>query len=140
MISIHKSDPNGTLNKIKNIESGCWVNMVNPTDEEAHYISDQLNIPLDFLKAALDDEEGSRIEIEENCILVIIDIPITDIDDNSLSYDTYPLAIIHTKDTIVTVSLKESNIICDFTKGKIQSFYSFKRSRFMLQILFRAAN
>ncbi|GAA0116872.1 magnesium transporter CorA family protein [Clostridium senegalense] len=139
MLSIYKSELSGNLNKINTIQNGCWINMINPTDEEAHFVSNKLNIPLDFLKAALDEEEGSRIEIEDGCILVIIDIPITDIDDNSLTYDTYPLAIIHSKDNIVTVSLKDSNIICDFEKGKIQSFYSFKRSRFMLQILFRAA-
>lgn len=140
VLSIHKTDANGTLRKINTIEHGCWINLVNPTEDESLFISNKLNIPLNFIKSALDEEEGSRIEIEESSTLVIMDIPVTDIDDNSLTYETYPLAIIHTKDTIITVCLKDSKIVSDFTHGKIPSFYSFKRSRFMLQILFRVAN
>ena len=71
--------------------------MVSPSEEESLLVSQKLNIPLDFIKSALDEEEGSRIEIKDNCTLVIVDIPFTDIDDNSLTYDTYPLAIIHTE-------------------------------------------
>ncbi|WP_291559800.1 MULTISPECIES: magnesium transporter CorA family protein [unclassified Clostridium] len=140
MISIYKSNFEGELENIDSIENGSWINMVSPSEEESLLVSQKLNIPLDFIKSALDEEERSRIEIEEDCTLVIVDIPFTDIDDNSLTYDTYPLAIIHTENNIITVCLKNSKIISDFIKGKISSFYSFKRSRFMLQILFRVAS
>lgn len=140
MISIYKSNLEGEVENIDSIENGSWINMVSPSEEESLLVSQKLNIPLDFIKSALDEEESSRIEIEENCTLVIVDIPFTDIDDNSLTYDTYPLAIIHTENNIITVCLKNSKIISDFIKGKISSFYSFKRSRFMLQILFRVAS
>jgi magnesium transporter len=61
-------------------------------------------------------------------------------DDNSLTYDTYPIAMIHTDKVIITVCLKNSKVLSDFAEGKISSFFTFKRSRFMLQILYRIAN
>ncbi len=59
-----------------------------------------------FLKASLDEEETSRIDIEDNNMIVILDIPFTEMEDNSLTYDTYPLAIINTPNNIITVCLK----------------------------------
>ena len=92
---------------------------------------------LEFLKAALDDEETSRIDIENDSLLIIVDIPFIEMEDNSLTYDTYPLAIIHTDKQLITVCLKNSKILTDFTNDKIKSFYTFKKSRFTLQILNR---
>ena len=58
-------------------------------------------------------------------------------EDNSLTYDTYPLAIIHTEKQLITVCLKNSKILTDFANEKVKSFYTFKKSRFTLQILNR---
>ncbi len=140
MISIYKSELNGVLHTIEDIESGCWINLVAPSDEEILLLSQKLNIPKDFIHAALDEEEGSRIEIEDDCTLVILDIPFTDVDDNSLTYDTYPLAIISNAQVILTVCLKNSGILADFNKERIPSFFTFKKVRFMLQILYRVSN
>ena len=139
MLSIYSSAENRQLTKLENIEPGCWINMIDPSDEELIFVSKRTNVPMDFLKAALDEEETSRIDIED-CTLIILDIPFTDMDDNSLTYDTYPLAMIHTDKVIITVCLKNSKILSDFTERKVGSFFTFKRSRFMLQILYRIAN
>jgi len=140
LITIFKSDTSGRLTEIDSIEHGSWISMINPSDEEVLLITQKLNIPQDFIRAALDEEEGSRIEFENNATLVIIDIPFTEMDDNSLTYDTYPLAIIYTESVIITVCLKNSPVLSDFTIEKISSFYTFKKVRFMLQILYRASN
>jgi magnesium transporter len=95
---------------------------------------------MEFLKAALDEEETSRIDIEDNNLLVIVDIPFTEMEDNSLTYDSYPLGIIHTESTIITICLKNSKILIDFIDRKVRSFYTFKRSRFILQILYRISS
>ena len=139
LISIYSSAENKQLTKLENIEAGCWINMIDPSDEELIFVSKKTNVPMDFLKAALDEEETSRIDIDD-CTLIILDIPFTDMDDNSLTYDTYPLSMIHTDKVIITVCLKNSKILADFTTGKVGSFFTFKRSRFMLQILYRIAN
>ncbi|MBS5886632.1 MAG: magnesium transporter CorA family protein [Clostridium sp.] len=142
MIQIYKSisEQNPSLKILDNLEPGCWINIIAPSDEELILISKKTGVPLSFLKAPLDDEETSRIDIEENCLLVVVDIPFTEMEDNSLTYDTYPLAIIHTEKQIITVCLKNSRILTDFINGKVKSFYSFKKSRFILQILNRISN
>ncbi len=139
MIKIYKSigENNPVLNTLDNIGNGCWINIIAPSDEELILISKKTGVPIDFLNSALDDEETSRIDFEDGSLLVIVDIPFTEMEDNSLTYDTYPLAIIHTDKQIITVCLKNSRILSDFVNQKIKSFYTFKKSRFILQILNR---
>ncbi|EGT3615942.1 magnesium transporter CorA family protein [Clostridium perfringens] len=141
MIQIYKSlsENDGTLKKIDSLEPGCWINIIAPSQEELLLISKKTGVPLEFLKASLDDEETSRIEIEGDFILIIVDIPFTEMEDNSLTYDTYPLAIIHTKNELITVCLKNSKVLTDFSSNKVRNFYSFKKSRFILQILNRVS-
>lgn len=141
MIQIYKSlsENDGTLKKITSLEPGCWVNIIAPSQEELLLISKKTGVPLEFLRAPLDDEETSRIEIEGDFILIIVDIPFTEMEDNSLTYDTYPLAIIHTKNELITVCLKNSKVLTDFSSNKVRNFYSFKKSRFILQILNRVS-
>ena len=141
MIQIYKSlsENDGTLKKIASLEPGCWVNIIAPSQEELLLISKKTGVPLEFLRAPLDDEETSRIEIEGDFILIIVDIPFTEMEDNSLTYDTYPVAIIHTKNELITVCLKNSKVLTDFSSNKVRNFYSFKKSRFILQILNRVS-
>ncbi|MDZ5254890.1 magnesium transporter CorA family protein [Clostridium sp. LIBA-8841] len=141
MIQIYKSlsENDGTLKKIDSLEPGCWINIIAPSQEELLLISKKTGVPLEFLRAPLDDEETSRIEMEGDFILIIVDIPFTEMEDNSLTYDTYPLAIIHTKNELITVCLKNSKVLTDFSSNKVRNFYSFKKSRFILQILNRVS-
>lgn len=139
MISIYKHQDESctSLQKLDNIEAGCWINITAPSDQELILISKKTETPLEFLRAALDEEETSRIDMDGNSQLFIVDIPFTEMEANSLTYDTYPLAIIHTEKEIITVCLKNSKILTDFVDGKVKSFYTFKRSRFILQILYK---
>ncbi|WP_244834309.1 magnesium transporter CorA family protein [Clostridium sp. BJN0001] len=136
MIRIYKNEiDNNKLKVLDTIENGSWINIIAPSDEELILISKKTGVSLDFLNAALDDEETSRIESEDNVTLLIVDIPFTEMEENSLTYDTYPLAIIHTEKQIITVCLKNSKILTDFIHSKVKSFFTFKKSRFILQIL-----
>ncbi|MGL4452355.1 MAG: magnesium transporter CorA family protein [Sarcina sp.] len=140
MIQIFKSDIDGTLNKINDIEAGCWINLVNPTKDELNIIQNKIDVESEFLYAALDEEESSRIDIEDNETLLIFDIPFAEEDESGLIYDTYPLGIIYTDQALITVSLKETNIIKDFITKKVNGFYTFKKFRFILQVLYRIAS
>lgn len=143
MISIYKSfdNENGAdLKKIEDIEPGCWINVVSPTDQELLLLSKKTNVPMDFLRTPLDDEEPSRVEIEDDIIMIVVDIPFTEMEENSLTYDTYPLAIIYTEKYLITVCLKNNKVLSDFTKNNIKDFFTYKRSRFILQILYRVSS
>lgn len=142
MISIYKSqsETSSTLIKKDVIEPGSWINLVAPTEQELLVTSKKTNVPLEFLSASLDDEESSRIEYAGETVLFVVDIPFTEVEENSLTYDTYPLGIIYAKGYIITVCLKNSKILNDFISNKVRSFYTFKRSRFVLQILYRVSS
>src|SRR3712207_3820325 len=131
MICIYKTsnDANKHLEQLDSIEPGCWINLISPSEQEILLISKKTGVPIEFLNAALDEEETSRIDIEDNNSLFIFDIPFTEMEENSLTYDTYPLGIIHTEDVLITVCLKNSKILTDFIEGNIRSFYTFKRSK-----------
>lgn len=116
-------------------EKGSWVNMVNPTPEEIEEVVRCLCLPRDFLEYPLDEEESSRIEVEEGAALIIIRVPVI----RDSIYDTLPLGIIITENIILTVCLEELDILSDFLSGRMRGFYTFKKTRFLLQIFYKTA-
>ena len=115
--------------------SGKWVHMSNPTDKEIELVAGATAIPEDMIKAALDDEERARIEKEDNILLALTDIPITEDDGDHYTYSTLPFGFISTDDVVVTVCLNETTIINDLMSGRfIKDFNIHKRTRFLLQL------
>ncbi len=138
MVKIYSSVYN-ELVETSEIIDGVWVNMVLPTDEEIEMVSSKLKMDSDFIKAALDEEERSRIEIDDNNgqVLILVDTPYIKIKEYFELYETIPIGIILTDLCIVTVSLQESLILEPFLKNIIKTFYTFKKSRFILQMLYK---
>jgi len=118
------------------LERGAWFNLINPTPDELEKVAAITGSPLDFLKSALDEEERSRIELEENHMLVITNIPITRGHD---SYDALPLGIVLTPDYIITVCLEPNEVLADFSSENHRIFSTFKKTRFLFQILYKSA-
>lgn len=139
MLKIYKTTDSDEFIELDEFEKGCWINLVAPTSEELIRVKDSLNIELDFLKAPLDDEESPRVEIEDAQDLIIVDVPMVDEDEASLTYYTLPLGIIVSDDYIITTCLKNSYILEQFEQNKVKSFYTYKKNRFLLQILFKIA-
>ena len=139
MINIYKSTNKSQLVELEDFEKGCWINLTNPTSEEIKRVHESLNIDIDFLKAPLDDEESARIEIEGHEKLIIVDVPMVDEDDSALTYYTLPLGIIVTEEHIITTCLKNGYMLEQFEANRVKSFFTFKKNRFLLQILFKVA-
>ena len=112
-----------------------WINLVNPSDKEVALISKMSGIEDDVLKAALDDEERSRVELEDTHALVLVDIPVIEEEDDYFSYFTIPLGVIVKDDLIMTVCLKDTSVIRDFIRNRVKGFSTAMKSRFMFQIL-----
>lgn len=131
----------GKIVEIDEIEKHAWINMVNPTEEELLSISDQLNVEEDFLRAALDEEEISRVELDEdmNQALITIDVPIVDKTSQMVLYSTIPVGIIETHENIITVCLQSNTIIDDFAKGRVKHVFTNLKTRFIFQMLYRVA-
>lgn len=121
-------------------EKGNWINLINPSEEEILEVSSAFCINPDLLKAPLDEEERSRIESEDGQVLILIKIPTKESSKQFLKYDTVPLGIILSEECVITVCLEKNILIEEFARRKVKSFYTFKRTRFVFQILFRAAS
>lgn len=131
---------NNTFCELDHIENGAWIHLVNPTKEEVECVVSSLSIEEDFVKAALDEEEPSRLDYEDGATLVIVDIPIVVPEGASFIYDTVPLGIIITEYNVVTVCLEETSLIEDFWNRRVRGFDTCKKTRFVLQLLYRNAS
>lgn len=130
---------NGRLEELYGCGENVWINLTNPTGRELLQIETDYKIPDDFLRAALDEEERSRIETEDGCSLILVDVPLYETQENSTVYTTLPLGIIVTPQVIITVSLKEIPLIADFISGRVKTFHTSKKTRFILQLLYKNA-
>ncbi|RFB16848.1 magnesium transporter CorA family protein [Bacillus sp. HNG] len=140
MLNIYLSNEQGKLQETTTITNGCWINLIAPTEKEINEITSTLEIPVEFIKDPLDEEERSRIEKDGENILIIVNIPSVSMDENEIPiYDTIPLGIIIAKNCFVTVCLKDNPIFHSFSEGKIKNFFTFKRTRFAFQILYTMA-
>ena len=139
MISFFRTDDEKIF-LLDAIEPGCWVHVVNPTQEELNQLLEATHVDRDFLVAALDEEERSRVETENGQTLIVVDTPTIELSEKEgIINSTFPLGIILTEDNIFTVCLKDSSVLQDFTNNRVKSFSTKKKSRFILQILYRNA-
>ena len=138
MISLYKTD-NGIIQEVSHFSSDIWVKMVSPSHEETNQISQKYNIDLDHMKAALDNDESARIEIEDDYTLILVDIPVAEKRGEYNEYTTVPLGIILTEDAIITVCARDTQILKSFVQKKMKDFSTKKRIRFLYQILFNIA-
>ncbi len=130
----------GQLVRLEAFEEGCWANLCDPTPQEIRETMDFFGVDEDFVKAALDEEESAHMEQEDCGTLVIVDIPIVVPEEKSFMYSTLPLGIVLCERGIITVCLRETTIIEDFMNGRVRTFSTKKKTRFLLQLLYRNAS
>ena len=126
--------------EIKEFKRGAWINLVNPSESEIHTVCESINIEEEFIRDALDFEEKARIDEEEddNTKLFVVDVPIIEKgEEGEAVYNTMPLGMIVVRDDFfITVSLRKNKIIDNFEKRKIKNFQTYKKTRFIFQILY----
>ena len=139
MINFFTSE-NGKLTKCEEPSAGCWISVVDPTPQEVMELIQTYGLDSGFVKSSLDEEESSRIEREDEQTLVIIDTPVSTVDeDQTRNFYTQPMGIIITDDYVFTISLKETQILTDAMHGNIRNLRPAFKTRFVLQILLRIA-
>lgn len=138
LLSIYKTIDQKVV-ELDEIQEDCWIHLCKPTEEELTRVMDTLHIDSDLLRAALDEEESSRIDILDGQKLIIVDLPVVERGE-SVSYSTLPLGIIVCRKYIITVCLKESPVIRDFQRGAVQNIYTQQKTNFLFKLLLRVAN
>lgn len=133
----------GRLCEIEQPEAGCWISMINPTETEISDIEEDMGVDRDYIRAALDEEEPSRIESDDGVTLIVVDYPVAEQDndpDRTLFYSTVPMSIITTDKHVITVSARENSVLEEIAKGVVKGVQPQFRTRFVFTILLRIAN
>lgn len=139
MITFYTSE-NGALCRSDRVTPGCWVSVVDPTPQEIKELIEVYGLDSGFVKSSIDEEESSRIEREDDQTLIIVDTPVSSVDDDkTLLFYTQPIGIILTDDYVFTISLKETRIIDEAVSGSIRYLRPNLKTRFVLQLLLRIA-
>lgn len=122
MVKYFVSGGDNKLAQVQAFEQLCWVDMVNPTDDEVDDVVEVTGVSEDMIKAALDEEEPARTEFDEGNSMFVVDCPIIEESESGDTYSTLPLAIIYNKKCIITVCLKGNPVLKDFITGRIKVF------------------
>lgn len=138
MITKYITD-NGKLREIDEYMPGMWINMTAPSQEESMEIAKRFDIDLPDIRAALDEEESSRVDVNGQYVLVLFDIPTVEIRHNQEAYTTIPLGIIWTEEAIITICSSETQILKHFIVNQLRDFTTKKQVRFTYQILYRTS-
>ena len=138
MIEIFRTD-HCQLNRLEEYTDGIWINIVNPTSRELNKIAEKYDIEIDDLASSLDEEESSRITLEDGYTLLLVDIPTPEVRHEKKMYTTIPLGIVIKQETIITICREDTPVINYFINNKVREFSTKKKMRFIYQILFRSA-
>ena len=115
----------GAIHEIQEPQEDCWIAMTNPTATEIFEMSERFGIEVDDLRAPLDEEERSRIEVEDNYTLILVDVPMIEERNDKDWYGTIPLGIIVTKKMIFTVCLEDTQVLTRFMEGRVRNFFTY---------------
>jgi magnesium transporter len=135
MIQYFKNINHKTI-QVDEAQTGAWVNVSPPLkQEEFSRLSEQLNIPLDFLTDSLDIDERTRFEEEDNVRLIVIKTPTENIsfNDSDAFYITIPICIILTHNQIVTVNSFDNPAIKKFLSS-FQNRQGDKKNMMVLKV------
>ena len=138
MVDIYRTDQH-ILSTMTDIVDGCWINMVDPTSKELNQIAEHFEIEMADIASALDEEESSRISLEDGYTLILVDIPAPEVRHEKKMYTTIPLGIILKQNAIITICREDTPIINYFIRNRIKDFSTKKKMRFIYQMLFRSA-
>ena len=126
---------------VSQLGADCWVNLSAPTEDELKIVEEALDLPPEFLRYPLDEEERPRIDIDEDSqhVLIIADFPYIRREGSNAKYETQPVGIVLANKCLVTVSLREASVQDQFKNNRVRDFITGFRTRFTFQIMFAGA-
>ncbi len=131
---------NTGLKELAEPAANAWIHMINPDESEIKAVSEKCGVEPSVIKSALDTDERSRIDVDDNYTMVLVNIPtIEEQKGGNELFSTTPLAIITANDMIITVCLENTPVLKPFTSGTKRDFRTNMKSRFILQILYQNA-
>ena len=101
------------LKKLKSFKTGCWINVVNPAEDEINFLVHKFGIDKQNIISGLDENEVPRVEFEKDKVYIIVKT-------------IYPrrhylqtLLILLTNNFILTLSRRQPKFITEILTGEI---------------------
>lgn len=129
---------NGVLRASQETAPGIWINLVSPTLEECDAVAREFRIDLADVRAALDDEESSRVDVNDEYSLILFDIPSIEYRHEREAYTTIPLGLILAGDVFISVCGEDTPVLRGFEENAVRDFSTKKQMRFMYQIFLKS--
>lgn len=138
MLNVYKTNANSELEliNISQADKNSWIKLVKPTEDEITQVLKTTDCPVDFLIASLDENEHSRIEIEDDFMLIIVNVPFV-VSQNK--YDAVPIGIIFSEKFFITVCLRETKVLDYFNEENSKKFSTEKRAHFLFTLFLKNA-
>lgn len=103
------------LTEVDEMTSGCWVNIYPPFDYNAiKEIAEKLNVDIENFTDALDIDEQSRYEEDDDTKFILLNTPIRNdklVNNTRASFITIPISIVIKENIVITTSLYKNPVI-----------------------------
>ena len=128
----------GRITEVSEFTEGCWVNMVHPSSDELEQIRGRrlrLRKSL-FATGTSTPEEGSRVDTEDEQLLMIVDIPM--VEKSSVEETAgrcsppFRMGIVVAQNAVITVCLEDSIILRSIAEGAVKGVHTSLKTRFVL--------
>lgn len=136
MIKIYRTE-NNKIGELHAFEPGSWIQLTDPSMEEMQMVSERFDIDIADVRAAMDADESSRVDLEDDYTLILVDIPVIEIRNDQRAYTAIPLGILLLDDYLITICAEETPVLEYFVKSTVREFSTKKQMRFVYQILYR---
>lgn len=105
-----------SFTRLNEYQPNCWINSQELTNEEVEILINDYNVPREFVMDVLDIDERSRIEVDEDTVLIILRVPLNN-QNNGIPFITVPLGIIFSNNQIITICSRRTEIIPSLIKA-----------------------
>ncbi len=121
MIQLFQTNDAG-LRAIQQVENGCWINIVDPNEQDKAWLEEHCPLAVEYLTDSLDQDELSRVEKENDYLLVVLRIPHFRGMEFDIPFITLPLLIMQTEQYTITLCKDENAILQEFVRERVRGF------------------
>ncbi|MFH0876127.1 MAG: magnesium transporter CorA family protein [archaeon] len=133
MFEILKIDKE-TVKVCKKVEQDCWINIIEPTDEDIKKLKSHIEVTDEIINSLKDGDEIPTTEEHATFSFIIIRTPYNH-PKSEPSYTTQPLGIILNDKFVVTICFEKNDAV-----EKLKTLpFDFKKSQFVLRLLLKSS-
>lgn len=129
-----------SLVKLDEEESGCWIALFEPTEGELAAIAHRFSIDEEDLRAPLDLEEVSRVEVTDNYTMFIVDTPVRSHAKAPYGFETIPFAVFETPHHVISVCSRYHVPIVALLKAQRDLHDTFQIKEFTSDLLMASSS